>query len=143
MEDSEIIAIAQKRGVGKVHIVAPGDAWCETNGYDKYHNNCWSCGTAKKPPGCEIWVGIYDDANVRLASFFHELARVCVDWDGYFKNAPKRDKDTRGEHRAISHSDVDLACWIEGVHIGVSEGFFPDGSTWKACMETLFKRTWE
>jgi hypothetical protein len=60
--------IAENYGV-VLYVIIKGDKWCEMNGEDKYINKSWS--TAN-----EIWLGIYEDEELKTLSFFHELGHV-------------------------------------------------------------------
>lgn len=56
--------------------VQEGDEHCKANGVDKYIN-CSYCSND------EIYLGIYDDQELKLLSFFHELGHLkdTTDWD--------------------------------------------------------------
>jgi hypothetical protein len=58
--------IADKYGI-KVHKVVKGDKYCLANGEDTYTNCSFSAGRD------EIFIGVYDEKDKEIASFFHEL----------------------------------------------------------------------
>ena len=81
--------IADKYGV-KLYEVKKGDKYCEANGEENYHNSSYcagsiycKCGAGGCDNNAEIWLGFYDDDELRLISFFHELGHVTNDikWD--------------------------------------------------------------
>jgi hypothetical protein len=51
----------------KLNFVVSGDKWCAANGEETYLNSSYNTHD-------EIWIGIYKDDSLKLASFFHELA---------------------------------------------------------------------
>ena len=62
--------IAKEYGL-KCHIVKPNDKWCKANGIDQYTNN--SCCSPN-----EIWVGIFENKEWEIASFFHEIGHIMI-----------------------------------------------------------------
>ena len=77
--------IAEKYGV-KLYEVEQGDKFCEANGEESYHNASYCAGHIKSncgASGCEntaeIWLGFYDDEELKIISFFHELGHVTDD----------------------------------------------------------------
>ena len=74
--------IAKKYNV-RLHEVTQGDNHCEANGEESYHNASYcagnihcKCGVGGYDNNAEIWLGFYDDEELRLISFFHELGHV-------------------------------------------------------------------
>lgn len=53
-------------------FVKEGDKWCKTNGVETYLNRSFSCGKT-------IWLGIYEDKQLRLASLFHEVGHFLIE----------------------------------------------------------------
>lgn len=68
-----IESICKEHGV-KLHVVQAGDEYCVANGEDTYVNSSYSAGDVDCSP--EIWLGIYDDEELKKISFFHELGHV-------------------------------------------------------------------
>lgn len=58
-----------------LYFVKKGDEFCEADGEDSYINRSASAGK-------EIWIGIYDCEEFKLASFFHEVGHIIdpIDW---------------------------------------------------------------
>ena len=71
-EGLDYAIIAKDQGIEKFNQVVKGDKFCEANGDDKYDNS--SCSAFD-----EIWLGIYDDAELKAISFFHELGHIKDD----------------------------------------------------------------
>lgn len=67
---SSLRAIARKYGIKKLVKVKSGDKYCLANGEDTYLNSSYLIG------GDEVHVGIYDDEELLIASFFHELGHI-------------------------------------------------------------------
>lgn len=59
-----------------LHEVKIGDKYCIANGNDNYINH--SCCAGKT----EIWLGIYENEELKTLSFFHELSHCLdpIDW---------------------------------------------------------------
>jgi len=71
--------IAKKYGV-KLHEVEPDDVHCQAMDNDTYHNASYCAGSIhSKTTDPEIWLGFYDDEEVRLVSFFHEMGHILDD----------------------------------------------------------------
>ena len=62
--------IAKEYGL-ECHIVKPNDKWCQANGIEQYTNNS-SCSNT------EIWVGIFENEQWEMISFFHELGHIII-----------------------------------------------------------------
>lgn len=58
--------IAKDYGIAIITSVQKGDEECEANGEDIYINQSYSCHG-------HIWIGIYEDPELELISFFHEI----------------------------------------------------------------------
>jgi hypothetical protein len=58
-----------------LYYVEPGDEFCQAGGESNYINLSYNIGR-------KIWLGIYDDDNKKIASFFHEVGRIIdpIDW---------------------------------------------------------------
>ena len=70
---SDFQAVAN-RYVRNVIQVVLGDAHCQANGTEEYLNHSYIASP-------NIYLGIYDDEELKLASFFHELGHVLVPKD--------------------------------------------------------------
>jgi len=68
-----ILGFAKKHGI-KIIEVEEGDVHCKANGLDVYLNASYICGK-------EIYLGIYQDEELRLLSFFHEMGHAIDDTD--------------------------------------------------------------
>lgn len=67
-----------------VHKVEVGDENCIANGVDTYLNRSFCaghfltpCTTSSSSCAAEIWIGIYENKDEEIASFFHELGH-CI-----------------------------------------------------------------
>ena len=67
---SDFKTVANKYGRNVVQITL-GDSYCQANGTEEYLNRSY----VSFP---NIYLGIYDDDEFKLASFFHELGHVLV-----------------------------------------------------------------
>jgi hypothetical protein len=68
-EGLDYVNICKEQGVEKFNQVVKGDKFCKSNGYDNYINSSYSTFD-------EIWLGIYDDEELKVVSFFHELGHI-------------------------------------------------------------------
>ncbi len=59
----------------EIAFVEPGDKYIQANGLDTYDNRSYCIGKDK------IVVGIYEDDELFLVSFYHELAHCLFDYD--------------------------------------------------------------
>ena len=69
-----IHSIAKSKGIKLIEIIE-GDEYCEANGVDSYINSSYIIGND------EIQLGIYDDNELKTASFFHEVGHTLVEDD--------------------------------------------------------------
>ena len=74
-----IESICEEHGV-KLHVITHGDEYCVANGEDVYINASYSTGNMAGSP--EIWIDIYEDEELKMISFFHELGHVFDDSGG-------------------------------------------------------------
>jgi Zn-dependent peptidase ImmA (M78 family) len=82
--------IVEKYGIKLIEVV-PGDENCKANGEDCYKNSSYCSDKT-------IWLGIYDNEELKLLSFFHELAHI-LDQTDWSKNA-----DATTEYKAEKHA---------------------------------------
>jgi len=68
--------ITEKYNV-KLYEVQPGDKYCQANDEESYHNSSYCAGSVRNDP--ELWLGFYDDEELRLISFFHEMGHMIDD----------------------------------------------------------------
>lgn len=67
---SELQIVASKYGRNVVQVTE-GDGHCQANGTESYVNKSYCCHP-------DIYLGIYDDEELKLASFFHELGHALI-----------------------------------------------------------------
>lgn len=79
-------------------FVQPGDEFCKLNGQESYHNSSYIIGDE------EIQLGFYDDEELQLISFFHELGHTMV--SNNWRKA--RNYDT---------VSIERECWRRGVQL--------------------------
>ena len=70
--------IAGKYNV-KLYEVQPGDKYCQANDEESYHNSSYCAGSVRSKCDAELWLGFYDDEELRLISFFHEMGHMLDD----------------------------------------------------------------
>jgi hypothetical protein len=63
--------IAEHRGINLIQIES-GDEYCKANGEEIYSNRSFIAGID------EIYLGIYDDPEEKIISFFHEVGHTLV-----------------------------------------------------------------
>jgi len=97
----QLKSIAAKYGVINLRKIEIGDEYCEANGIDYYLNR--SCCAGKD----EIFLGIYDDEELLLISFFHEIGH-CASTMTY---------------TGQSAYDFEVDAWECGLKIAHKEGF--------------------
>lgn len=66
----ELQAIASKYGHNVIQVI-PGDEHCQANGTEEYVNHSYIAFP-------DIYLGIYDDEELKQASFFHELGHALI-----------------------------------------------------------------
>ena len=92
--------------------IKDGDGYCQSNGIDTYINSSYCTGhigntDSRDLP--EIYLGIYEDQELRLISFFHELGHVTSDI--------KFDE-------GITKYDIERDAWIKGLRIAQTHGIY-------------------
>lgn len=97
MTEVERVTIASGYGVTLIHVV-PADGFCRANGADVYDHRSWSAGRNI------IYLGVYDDLELRDLSFFHELGH-CL---------------TRSDPRTIFDQEVEA--WALGYRLAERHG---------------------
>ena len=75
-----IESLCEKHGI-TLHVISRGDEYCVANGEDTYVDASYSAGNVDYSP--EIWIGLYDDEELKKISFFHELGHVLDTSEGY------------------------------------------------------------
>lgn len=75
--------IAIKHGIKEFVKVEKGDQLCEWNGEDSYINRSYVCGNDR------IELGIYENKELLIASFFHELGHITDTKNGYYNSEEK------------------------------------------------------
>ena len=67
---NDLSEIAKLYGISEFIKVERGDELCILNGEDGYINHSYICGNYR------IEIGIYNDNELMIASFFHELGHI-------------------------------------------------------------------
>jgi len=70
--------IAEKYNV-ILNEVELGDKFCDANGEESYINSSYSAGSIRTTCDAEIWLGIYENEELKLISFFHEMGHMLID----------------------------------------------------------------
>jgi hypothetical protein len=107
-----------------VYKVERGDKWWNANGPDAYLNESACAGRD------EIWVGVYDNKDEEIASFFHELGH-CI--------SPNMEDFHHTEY-SIFH--VELDAWMVGLIEAYKYKYLMKPSTFKymvKCLESYIK----
>ena len=107
-----------------VYKVERGDKWWKANGPDAYLNESACAGRD------EIWVGVYDNKDEEIASFFHELGHCISPNMGDF------------HHTEYSIFHVELDAWMVGLIEAYKYKYLMKPSTFKymvKCLESYIK----
>jgi DNA polymerase III delta prime subunit len=80
---NDLKLIAEKYGIKEFVKVESGDQLCIYNGEDCYINKSYICGQAR------IELGIYENIELMIISFFHELGHI-VNSVGDFYNSEEK-----------------------------------------------------
>lgn len=70
-----------------LHLVSKGDDYCEANGEETYINSSYS-------DVDNIWLGIYDDPELKNLSLCHEIAHCLIEGNMEFENVYELEKFT-------------------------------------------------
>lgn len=105
-------SIANNHGIKKFVKISEGDEYCLVNGQDSYENKSYLIGSD------ELYLGIYSDEQLMIASFFHELGHA-VD----------------SENNKINS---ELAAWIIGFRLAKNYGFEFNSSVYLWALEQLY-----
>jgi hypothetical protein len=103
----------------KVHKVEKGDKYCEANGEDLYINSSFAAGKD------EIFIGIYEDKDMEIASFFHELGHCMSNNLKQFKR------------EELSKWDIELDAWVVGLNEAYKHNYSMKPSTFIYMVECL------
>ena len=106
----DLISISKKYGIKKFHKIEKGDQYCIWNGEDSYINKSYICGND------EIEIGIYENDELMIASFFHELGHIT-------------DQKVKGYY----NSEEDA--WKIGFKLAKEHGYSFCDDTYKWCEE--------
>ena len=69
--DKELTKICESYGLNLI-IIESGDVHCEANGEEQYINNSYVAGN-------DIYLGMYEDKDIRVASMFHEIGHTKIE----------------------------------------------------------------
>lgn len=103
--------IAKRYGIKKLVKVIRGDKLCKANGEENYINRSYICGNDR------IELGIYEDEELMIASFFHEIGHI-VD---------TKDDKYNSEEQA----------WVIGFELAKKHGYNFSENTYKWAEEQL------
>lgn len=104
--------ISKNYGIKEFVKVEKNDYLCECNGEDSYINSSYICGKDR------IELGIYDDTELMIASFFHELGHIT-------------DQKVKGYY----NSEEDA--WKIGFKLAKKHGYIFSENTYKWCRQQL------
>ena len=68
---NDVLSVVCKKHNLTIIQIEPGDKYCQANGEEVYINNC-------RIGGRDIELGIYDNDEFKLISFFHELGHRLI-----------------------------------------------------------------
>jgi hypothetical protein len=102
-----------------VYKVERGDKWWKANGPDAYLNESACAGRD------EIWVGVYDNKDEEIASFFHELGH-CISTNL---------KDFH--HTEFDKFHMELDAWIVGLTEAYKYKYLMEPSTFRYMVKCL------
>jgi hypothetical protein len=98
-----LLQLAEAYGIKSVWVVTPGDKYVVANGEETFKNKSYIVGKD------EIIMGLYDDPNLFVASFFHEIGHAFI--DKVFTN----------------RVELERMAWVTGFQIAEKHGYkFPD-----------------
>jgi hypothetical protein len=115
----ELKNISQLYGIKKFHKVEQGDKFCECNGEDNYINHSYICGND------EIQLGIYDNEEYMIASFFHELGHSTDKTEWWV------DADSTTTFKSESND------WKLGFELAEKHGYVFSEDTFNWCNDQL------
>lgn len=69
--DKKLTEICESYGLNLI-IIESGDVHCEANGEDQYINSSYIAGS-------DVYLGMYEDPYIRIASMFHEIGHTMVE----------------------------------------------------------------
>ena len=107
--------IAKKHNI-KLTNITLNDKHCKSNGEDYYINKSYSAGR-------KIWLGVYENSELKTISFFHELGH-CV---GYHPN----------DYTNWLVYDIEKLAWKEGLKIAQLNGYSFSKKTMKWAVQQL------
>jgi len=87
----------------KLYFVEKDDIYCEANGEESYIDQCYVAGglnCIEKRCLPDIWVGIFEDPELMLAGFFHELGHLFDTVEYGKSDIPDEDWKYENEKRA-------------------------------------------
>jgi len=96
----------------KLTFVKPDDAYCMTDGEDFYKNKC-ILKVDVKTNG--IIVGLFEDENRMLASFFHQVGHTIIDRSTIETSDVEKEAIKRGDFLAEVHGitlDKAALAWV-------------------------------
>jgi len=111
----DYLKIADSHGI-KLHMVKRGDSFCEANGEDAYMNDSYCAGKD------EIILGIYDDEDLEIASFFHELGH-CI--------------TKKKWEEGILKFHMELDAWMVGLTEAYKYGYHIKSSTFEYMVKCI------
>ena len=74
---NELEKISKDFGIIKLVQITKGDEYCIANGEERYINSSYIAGRD------EIYLGIYENKELLIASFFHEIGHTLVNFINY------------------------------------------------------------
>lgn len=77
LNNLDLKAISISHGVNKFVQIVEGDEYCQANGIESYMAQSRIAGKD------EIYLGIYDDIELKIASFFHEIGHTKITQEEY------------------------------------------------------------
>jgi hypothetical protein len=111
--------ISKLYGIKKFHKVERGDEHCRWNGEDSYINHSYICGKD------EIEIGIYDNDEYMIASFFHELGHATDKTEWWI------DADSKTTYKAECNA------WRLGFKLAKKHGYNFSNQTKTWCKKQL------
>jgi hypothetical protein len=112
--------VAKDYGIPIITGVQKGDEECKANGEDSYINRSYNCHD-------QIWIGIYEDQELELVSFFHEVGH-CT--------------QTNENVKGLTYYQIEEDAWRRGYEIAKKYGikFSRNAKKWaKSQLETYNK----
>jgi len=109
---NNILDLLQSNNI-TLHLISKGDKYCEANGEENYTNSSYSAIN-------DIWLGIYDNPELKNLSLCHEIAHCLIERTEDIDNVYELEKLAWNNTFEIA-KDCDILLSNEAVEWGNSQ----------------------